>query len=81
MTAHMEEATLPVLYFEYEGNLVNPTYGYTAQTDASCMRNAIVPLDNERILKFSLEKYNAKIETVSYEVRSIDMERLIRMER
>lgn len=77
MTAHMEEATLPVLYFEYEGNLVNPTYGYTAQTDASCMRNAIVPLDNERILKFSLEKYNAKIETVSYEVRSIDMERLI----
>ena len=77
MTAHMTEATLPILYFEYEGEYVNPTYGYTAQADASCMRNAIVPLDGERILNIALEKYNAKIEAVSYEVRSIDKERLI----
>lgn len=77
MTAHMAEATLPILYFEHEGELVNPTYGYTAWADASCMRNTIVPLDDERILQFALEKYNAEIEAVSYEVRSIDMERLI----
>lgn len=77
MTAHMAEATLPILYFEHEGELVNVTYGYTSQVDASCMRNAIVPLDGERILTFALEKYNADIEAVSYEVRSIDMERLI----
>lgn len=77
MTAHMAEATLPILYYEYEGQYVNPTYGYTAQTDASCMRSAIMPLDEERILHIALEKYNAEIESVSYEVRSIDMERLI----
>ena len=77
MTAHMAEATLPILYFEHEGEYVNPTYGYTSEADASCMRSAIVPLDEERILHFALEKYNAKIEAVSYEVRSIDMERLI----
>lgn len=77
MTAHMAEATLPILYFEHDGEYVNPTYGYTAEADASCMRNAIVPLDQERILNIALEKYNAEIESVSYEVRSIDMERLI----
>lgn len=77
MTAHMAEATLPILYFEYGDELVNVTYGYTSETDASCMRSAIVPLDGERILTFALEKYNAEIEAVSYEVRSIDMERLI----
>lgn len=77
MTAHMAEATLPILYFEHEGEYVNPTYGYTSEADASCMRSAIVPLDQERILHIALEKYNAEIESVSYEVRSIDMERLI----
>lgn len=77
MTAHMAEATLPVLYFEHGDELVNVTYGYTSEADASCMRSAIVPLDGERIMTFALEKYNAEIEAVSYEVRSIDMERLI----
>lgn len=77
MTAHMTEATLPILYFVHEGEYVNPTYGYTTQTDASCMRSAIVPLDGERVLNLALEKYNAEIKSVSYEVRSIDMERLI----
>ena len=77
MTAHMSEATLPVLYFEYEGNLINQTYGYTSQMDASSLRDAIVPLNDKRIISIALEKYNAKIEGVSYEVRSTDMERLI----
>ena len=77
MTAHMAEATLPILYYEYDGQYVNPSYGYTAETDASCMRSAIIPLDDERTLDIALEKYNAEIESVSYEVRSIDMERLI----
>ena len=77
MTAHMAEATLPILYYEHDGNYVNPSYGHTSEMDASCMRNAIMPLDNERILHIALEKYNAEIGKVSYEVRSSDMERLI----
>lgn len=77
MTAQMAEPTLPILYFENDGNYVNPTYGYTDQMDASCIRNAVVPLDGERILHIALEKYSAKIKSVSYEVRSVDMERLI----
>ena len=77
MTAHMSEATLPILYFEQDDSYVNPTYGYTTKTDASCMRNSIVTLDAERILHVALEKYNAEIESVGYEVRSVDMKRLI----
>lgn len=77
MTAHMSEATLPILYFEHDGEYVNPTYGYTSEADASCMRSSVLTLDEERILQIALEKYNAKIESVDYEVRSIDMERLI----
>lgn len=77
MTAHMAEATLPILYFEYDGEYLNPSYGHTGEIDASCLRGGILPLDKERILHIALEKYNAEIQTVSYEVRSADMERLI----
>ena len=73
MTAHMSEATLPILYFEQEGSFINPTYGYTAKTDASCMRNSIVTLDAERILHVALEKYNAEIESVEYEVKIVEI--------
>ena len=77
MTAHMAEATLPILYYEYNGKYVNPTYGYTSKVDPSCMRSTILPMDEERMLRIALEKYNAEIVSVSYEVRSLDMERLI----
>lgn len=77
MTSHMPEATLPILYFAQDGQYTNPTYGYTAGADASCMRSAVAPLNDDRILHIALEKYNAKVEAVSYEVRSMDTERLI----
>lgn len=77
MTEHMAEATLPILYFEQEGAYINQTYGYTSEVDISCFRNSILPLDGERTLNIALEKYNAEIRSVSYEVRSADMERLI----
>lgn len=77
MTAHMAEATLPILYFVQDEDYINQTYGYTGEMDASCLRDSIFPLDGERVLNIALEKYNADIESVSYEVRSTDMERLI----
>lgn len=77
MTEHMAEATLPILYFEQDETYINQTYGYTSEVDLSCFRNSILPLDGERVLRIALEKYNAEIQSVSYEVRSSDMERLI----
>ena len=77
MTAYMAEATLPVLYFEHGEELLNPVYGYTTKVDASGMRNFIVPLNEEKMVQILLEKYNSKIQSVSYEVRTTDMERLI----
>lgn len=77
MTAHMAEATLPILHFEQEGELVNPTYGYTGEINASGFKESILPLGQERIVWPVFEKYNAKIRQVEYEVRSTDMERLI----
>ena len=73
MTEHMAEATLPILYFEQDETYINQTYGYTSEVDLSCFRNSILPLDGERVLRIALEKYNAEIQSVSYEVRSSDI--------
>ena len=56
MTAHMAEAALPVMYFGHEGSYVNPTYGYTSEVDAACLRSTIVPIDKERLIEIALEK-------------------------
>lgn len=80
MTSHMAEATLPVLYFAYEEQLTDPIYGYTSEVDASCLRDGLLPLDEDRTLRILLERYNAGIESVQFEVRSADTERLIQNE-
>lgn len=77
LTAHMPEAELPVLYVEEQGELINPSYGYTGKIDAACLRSAIVPLYGDRIVQIAMETYGTEIRKVSYEVRSTDMERLI----
>ena len=51
MTAHMSEATLPILYFEHDGEYVNPTYGYTSEADASCMRSSVLTLDESEFFR------------------------------
>lgn len=77
MTEHMAEATLPILYFVQDEVYFNQTFGYTGDIDASCLRDSVLPLDGERVLQIALEKYNADVQSVTYEVRSTDMERLI----
>lgn len=77
MTSHMAEATLPVLYFSYDDQLTDPVYGYTKSIDPSCLRDGILPLDEDRTLQLLFETYNTKIKAVTFEVRSADTERLI----
>ena len=54
MTAHMAEATLPILYFERDGEYLNQSFGYTTEIDASFFRDSIIPIDGERTLQIAL---------------------------
>lgn len=77
MTEVMAEATLPVAYVEQDGRLYNEMHGYVEDMDGSHMKDSIIGLGEDHRVALAVEKYNAQIETLSYEVRSMDMSRLI----
>lgn len=76
-TIAMEEATLPVIYLTSFGQTVNELHGYVNDMEANYMRDTITPLDSERELPITINKYSSGIKSVSYEVRSLDTTRLV----
>ncbi len=77
MTAVMAEATLPVAYAEKDGQFYNEMHGYLAEMDGSYMKDTIIGVGTDHQVSLAVEKYNAHVEGLSYEVRSLDMSRLI----
>ena len=77
VTAAMEEASFPVVSFESGGYTMNTLHGYAERMDSAYVRETITPLGEDRQLYVRINKYNAEVKSVSYEVRSIDSSRLI----
>ncbi|MCD7709474.1 MAG: hypothetical protein LUI02_06340 [Clostridiales bacterium] len=77
LTTTMEEASLPVVYFEYDGTQINELHGYVTEMDVTAMRDSITPMDNTRLLPMTIYSYGANVTALRYEIRSIDGERLV----
>lgn len=69
MTTSMAEAVLPVLYAETEGTLYNEMHGYRTDMDGGYMKDSVIAVQEDHVLKLALEKYNAQITDTSYEVK------------
>lgn len=77
LTTKMDKASLPVVCMYYEDQKINELAGYTVDMDARYMRDDIIPLNEELTLPIEIKTYGAKVSDISYEVRSMDTERLI----
>lgn len=77
LTSEMAPATLPVVYLQQEDTRINELYGYCSEMDGTAMRDTITPLNEDLKLPVVIKAYQNQIEKISYEVRSMDMERLI----
>ncbi|MCR5831371.1 MAG: hypothetical protein K6G67_04415 [Lachnospiraceae bacterium] len=77
MTAEMGGATLPIVYMNVNDEYINPLHGYVTEMEGNYMRGAITPLMANRSVSFRADLYDAVIAKVSYEVRPVDMSRLI----
>lgn len=77
MTTVMGEATLPVLYTEWDGERCNEIHGYVEPMDGSYMKDSLLGIPNDHHVGFAIAKYNARIQDIAYEVRSLDQSRLI----
>lgn len=77
MTTEMEAATFPLVSFEAEGTEVNLLHGYSEEMEINYLRDNIICLGEERRLSLIVDKFGADIQSMSFEVRSLDGERLV----
>lgn len=77
LTTEMADASLPVLSLYSDNTEINELRGYTEKMDAAFMRDTITPISENRILPVKIVTYFKKIDGISYEIRSLDGERLV----
>ncbi len=77
MTATMAEASLPLVHITTNGIPHNYMHGLRQELNGSFFRDTITPLGEGRTLGFTIDKYGNSIDKISFEVRSIDGERLV----
>ncbi len=74
---NLPEPTLPVMYLYYNDIKVNELHGYTDEMDMTMVRDNITPITSERELPIQISTFGAAIDGVTYEIRSLDGERLV----
>ena len=77
MTADMQKASFPLVYINSQGEKINGLHGYVGEMQDNFIRDSITPLLDNRQLEIQVDKYNNEITSLSYEVRSVDGERLV----
>lgn len=77
LTRVMPKASLPVVYLNLNDEYINPLHGYTTVMEGNYLRESITPLQGNREIRFRVDLYDAVIAGMGYEVRSMDMNRLI----
>jgi hypothetical protein len=77
LTTTMAAATLPTISFYYRDVEMNELHGYVDEMDMTKMRDSILPIADDREVTLVVNSYGNKIEQVSYEIRSMDGQRLV----
>lgn len=77
MTTEMEPATFPMVAFDANGTYVNNLHGYVDEMEVNYLKDTIICLGEERSLTVIVNKFDADIQGLSFEVRSVDGERLV----
>ncbi len=77
LVSEMPESTLPVVSLSYENKEINELYGYKDEIDVASTRDTITPLSDTLVLPVTIHAFDSYVESISYQVRTLDMERLL----
>ena len=77
LTAEMKSATCPLVYMEMKNQNINCLHGYATEMEGNYLRDSITPLQESRSLPIKIKTFGPAIKSLSYEVRSMDMQRLV----
>ncbi len=69
--------SLPIVNINYLSDASTELHGYATEMDPAYMRDAIIPLDADRTVSLVVDTKQYNIDTVSYEIRSLDTQRNI----
>lgn len=73
----MSEAVLPIIYSYFGDIRINPLHGYVDDMDTVAMRDTLTPLEEDRQLKLYIDTFGTKVSKIAYEIRTMDMERIL----
>ncbi|MCR5099201.1 MAG: hypothetical protein K6B14_09665 [Lachnospiraceae bacterium] len=73
----MTPPSLPVITVDREGLSEARLFGYKKEMDACYMRDTVLALDENRTIPMTIHTHGARIEGLSYEIRSTDTTRKI----
>ena len=68
----MNNPTLPEVMIDFNGVLGNRMYGYKEKMETDFVRDSVTPLDTTKSLAIAINPYDAKVKTLSYEIRTSD---------
>lgn len=77
MTTEMGQAEFPLVTMQIGEYQVNRLHGYAYDMDTSYLRDTVLPIGEDRNVSFTIDTYGNIIEMLSFEVRSINGERLV----
>ena len=77
VSKELDEPTLPYVYLEFDGKVINRTCGYTQTMSTSLMREGIVPLNSSHGVTALVDNEGKYGETFTYELRSIAGDSLV----
>lgn len=77
VSKELDEPTLPYVYLEFEGKVINRTWGYTQTMSTSLMRDGVVPLNSNHGVTLLVDDEGRYGEKFTYELRSIAGDSLV----
>lgn len=73
----MEDSTLPVAYVNMYGRRMNPMHGYRQDMGNAAAPDSLTVLPEDRKLQIELSGCQSGVTAVRYEIRSLDLQRLV----
>lgn len=77
LTTEMQAASYPVISLYYQDYVVGELHGYRNEMDMTTIRETVVPVHDDRKVTVEVDTFGAQVDRISYEIRSLDGERLI----
>src|SRR5699024_2343743 len=73
----MHNPSLPEVMISVDGSLANRMCGYYQKMQGDFMRDSITPIDSSKKLTVVINPYDAKVESLSYEIRTTDGSKVV----